>query len=74
MYLSIQDEADLSDEMQLFAENIPSSKLYSLFDELEMSPQQIAANLVCSWCKEDGDRHKLSQALKAVQLERLAEK
>ena len=74
VHLSIQDEADLSDEMQHLAENIPSSKLYDLFEELEMAPLQSAADLLCSWCEEGGDRIELARALTAVKLKGLAEK
>ena len=65
---SIQDETDLSEEMQHLAEEIPSSKLPSLCEELEVTPQQSAADLLLSWCEEGGDRIELAQALRAVRL------
>ena len=74
MCICIIQEVDLSDEMQHLAKNIPSSELYSLFMELEITPQQPAADLLCSWCEEGGDRAELAQALTSVKLKGLAKK
>ena len=74
IHLSIQDETDLSDEMQHLAKNISSSDLYRLFMELGITPQQPAVDLLCSWCEEGGDRTELAQALTSVKLKGLAKK
>ena len=58
--------------MQHLAEQFPSSKLHSLCQELEVTPQQSAADLLLSWCEEGGDRIELAQALRAVKLKRQA--
>ena len=71
---SLQDGSDLSDEIQCLVENIPSSKLYSLCKELQMTPQQLADGPLYNWCEEGGDRIELAQALRAVKLKGLAKK
>ena len=74
-YLLIQDEADLSDVIRHLVENVPSSKLYSLCEKLQMTPQQLAGDPLNIWCsRKGGDRIELAQALRAVKLNGLAKK